>query len=225
MVYAYVRISTNYQILDNQKFEIETYAKNHGMTVDKFVMETVSGTKEPKKRKLGPLLRRMKEGDTLLCSEISRLGRTLFMIMEVLNYCMKKGIHIYTVKEGYTLGDNIQSKVLAFAFGIAAEIERTLISERTKEALKLRRAQGVKLGHPVGEQGMNRRLDLQRKTIQRWRREGKSIYYMCKRLKCHTNTLKRYFRMLDWEADQRDLEKRREAGKLLYPAVIYDIKF
>lgn len=225
MIYGYVRISTQSQVLDNQKFEIETYANKHELKVDKMIMEAVSGTKEPKKRKLGPLLRRMKAGDTLICTEISRLGRTLFMIMEVLNYCMKKGIHIYTVKEGYTLGDNIQSKVLAFAFGIAAEIERTLISERTKEALKLRRAQGVKLGHPVGQQGMNRRLDLQRKTIQRWRREGKTLYYMCRKLKCHTNTLKRYFMMLDQEAVDREFAKRQERGEVLYPAIVYNWKY
>ncbi|MEY4934796.1 MAG: hypothetical protein RIS64_1155 [Bacteroidota bacterium] len=92
----------------------------------------------------------MAKGDTLLVSELSRLGRNLLQIMSILNFCMEKEICVFTAKEGYELGNNISSKVLAFAFSLSAEIERTLISQRTKEALARRRSEGVILGRPLG---------------------------------------------------------------------------
>lgn len=101
-------------------------------------------------RKLGKLLKRMKRGDILICSELSRLGRNLLMIMGVLNECMNRDIQVWTIKDNYRLGSDINSKVLAFAFGLSAEIERNLISQRTKEALVRKRAEGVILCRPKG---------------------------------------------------------------------------
>jgi DNA invertase Pin-like site-specific DNA recombinase len=128
------------------------------MIIDKYIEETISGTKAIEKRLLGNLLKRMKSGDTIICSELSRLGRTLFMIMEVLNYCMKKDVKVWTIKDNYRLGDDISSKVLAFAFGLSAEIERNLISQRTKEALARKRAEGVVLGRPKGSKSKVKKL-------------------------------------------------------------------
>ena len=135
-VYAYLRVSTGKQDSDNQKKGVEELAKRLGLKIDKYIDdENVSGTKEPEKRELGKLMKKLKPGDVLLAGEISRLGRSLFMVMRILEYCMNHDVKVYTAKDGYELGDNIQSKVLAFAFGLAAEIEREMISRRTKEAL------------------------------------------------------------------------------------------
>ena len=97
------------------------------------------------------LLRRIKKNDLIVCAELSRLGRNLFMIMEILNVCMGKECRVWTIKDNYRLGEDIQSKVLAFAFGLSAEIERNLIAQRTKEALARKKAEGVKLGRPKGK--------------------------------------------------------------------------
>lgn len=112
--------------------------------------ETISGTKSYDKRQLGRLLNKVRKDDLIICAELSRLGRNLFMIMEILNICMTKECRVWTIKDNYRLGDDIQSKVLAFAFGLSAEIERNLISQRTKEALARKKAEGVILGRPKG---------------------------------------------------------------------------
>lgn len=91
-------------------------------------------------------------------SELSRLGRNLMQIMKILHDCMEKDVMVYTVKENYELGNNINSKVLAFAFGLSAEIERNLISQRTKEALARRKAEGQILGRPKGSKSQMRKL-------------------------------------------------------------------
>lgn len=151
MVYAYLRVSTGKQDGDNQRVGVDALAQRLNLTIDEYIDDTgVSGAKEPEKRELGKLLNKLQSGDVLLAGEISRLGRSLFMVMRLLEHCMKNGIRVYTAKDGYELGDNIQSKVLAFAFGLAAEIERDMISRRTKEALARKKADGVPLGRPPG---------------------------------------------------------------------------
>lgn len=159
MTYAYIRVSTDKQDGTNQKLGIEELCKRKGLKIDRYIDdEGVSGIKEPDKRKLGGLLRNLRQGDVIVASEISRLGRSLFMIMRILEECMNKGVKLYTVKDGYELGDNITSKVLAFAFGLSAEIERNLISQRTKEALAIRKANGVVLGRPAGRRSAKVKL-------------------------------------------------------------------
>ena len=151
MVYGYIRVSTDKQTIENQRFEIIRFCKRHRLKIEKWIEETISGTKTPDKRRLGILLKDVKADDLIICSELSRLGRSLFMIMSILSYCLETGAKIWTIKDGYRLGDDIQSKVLAFAFGLSAEIERNLISKRTKEALARRKAEGKKLGRPLGQ--------------------------------------------------------------------------
>ena len=158
-------MSTDRQTTLNQEFEITEFCKRENTSIDGWIEETISGTKAYDKRALGRLLRKVRKGDLIVCTELSRLGRNLYMIMGILNLCMRKGCKVYTVKEGYRLGDDIQSKVLAFAFGLSAEIERNLISQRTKEALKLRKAEGKKLGRPVGTKNKCRKLDAEREVI------------------------------------------------------------
>ncbi len=158
MIYGYIRVSTDKQTVENQRFEINRYCESHQLIVHKWIEETISGTKDVEKRKLGPLLDNMRREDVLICAELSRLGRNLLMVMAILNECMKREIEVWTIKDNYRLGSDINSKVLAFAFGLSAEIERNLISQRTKEALARKRAEGVILGRPKGSLSKMKKL-------------------------------------------------------------------
>ena len=150
MVIGYLRISTEKQHIDNQKDEIMRFAAESGWSIDKWVTEVVSGKLDVRARKLGKVLRHLRRGDTIVVTEVSRLSRSLTDIMEIMGICVKKGVNIYTTKEKYQFDNSINSKVLCFAFGLVAEIERNLISMRTKEALAARRAEGITLGRPKG---------------------------------------------------------------------------
>lgn len=158
MRYGYIRISTDKQTTENQRFEIINFSKLKQFTIEEWIEETISSTKRLEIRKFGHLLQRMQKGDVLVVSELSRLGRNLMQIMKILHDCMEKDVMVYTVKENYELGNNINSKVLAFAFGLSAEIERNLISQRTKEALARRKAEGQVLGRPKGSKSQIRKL-------------------------------------------------------------------
>ena len=150
MIIAYLRVSTNRQHLENQRNEIERFATSRGIVIDKMFNDIVSGKKHSKERKLGDILKRMQSGDTLIVTEISRLSRTLIDIMNIIHQCVEREITLHSTKEGYTFENNLNSKILGFAFGLVAEIERNLISARTKEALALRKANGMVLGRPHG---------------------------------------------------------------------------
>lgn len=151
MVYGYIRVSSNKQTVENQRFEINSFCAREKLVINGWIEETISGTRTYSKRQLGKLLKRVHKGDIIICAELSRLGSNLFMIMEILGICMRKGCHVWSIKDNYRLGDDISSKVLAFAFGLSAEIERNLISMRTKEALARKKAEGVRLGRPKGK--------------------------------------------------------------------------
>lgn len=150
MVIAYLRVSTGKQTLANQQNEISKFSRSRNLTVDRWVTETVSGRKKGRDRKLGALVRRMHKGDTLIVTELSRLSRTLTDIMAIVGELLERQVHLYSTKDHYAFDDTINSKVLCFAFGLVAELERNLISLRTKEALALRREQGIPLGRKKG---------------------------------------------------------------------------
>lgn len=166
MIYGYIRVSTDKQTVDNQRYEINQFCERETIVVNKWIEETISGSKNVEERKLGKLLKKMKRDDILICSELSRLGRNLLMIMGLLNECMNRDIKVWTIKDNYRLGNDINSKVLAFAFGLSAEIERNLISQRTKEALARKKAEGVILGRPKGSKSSKTKLTGQEKKIQ-----------------------------------------------------------
>jgi putative DNA-invertase from lambdoid prophage Rac len=138
------------QTTENQRFEILKYADEKNLRINTWIEETVSSTRKLSERKLESLLLEMKRGDILLVSELSRLGRSLIEVMSILHTLMEKNVKVFTTKERYELGNNINSKVLAFAFSLSAEIERSMISSRTKEALARKRSEGKRLGRPKG---------------------------------------------------------------------------
>lgn len=189
MVYAYIRVSTDKQTVENQRFEVQKFATEKGFVIDKWVSETASGTKTFNDRKLGPLLKKMKKGDTLIITEISRLGRNLMHIMSILNLCMSKETMVLTVKERYELGNNINSQILAFAFGLSAQIERDLISQRTKEALARRKAAGQRLGREIGTKNTHYKLTGKENVIRTMLDYGYSKAAICRKLKCNFKTL------------------------------------
>lgn len=180
MNYAYIRVSTNYQTVQNQKIAIREYAKYHRIHNIIWVAETISGTKNPEKRKLGSLLSAANEGDTIIVTELSRLGRSMMMILDVLQLLLEKNVKVIAIKEGYELGDNIQSKVLAFAFGLSAEIERTLLSERTKQGLERARKMGKQIGRRPGQNPKKYKLTGKGAYIRRQRIEGRSKLSLAK---------------------------------------------
>ena len=150
MIYGYIRVSTDHQHVENQKHEINTFAQKKDIQINKWVDETISSRKPLQERKLGKLLKKLKKGDILIATELSRLGRNLLEVMGILQKCLEKDCQIWTLKENYRLGADIQSKVLAFAFSLASEIERQLISERTKNSLQRLKDEGKHLGRPYG---------------------------------------------------------------------------
>ena len=154
----YIRVSTDKQTVENQRFEIEQFCKRNNFSIDYWIEETISGIKLPEQRLLGSLLGAVKTDDIIICSELSRLGRSMFMIMSILNLLLNNGVRIWTIKDNYRLEDEIQAKILAFAFSLSAEIERNLISRRTKEALERKRSEGVVLGRPKGSKSIRLKL-------------------------------------------------------------------
>jgi DNA invertase Pin-like site-specific DNA recombinase len=149
-VIAYVRVSTDKQELENQRFEIAKYCETHSITVDEWDEEIVSGTVRVKDRKVGALLARLETGDMLIVSEISRISRSIVTVLNSIQECIDRDVKVVSIKEGITFADDLNSKVMAVAFGLAAEIERSMISARTKEALARKKSEGVVLGRPVG---------------------------------------------------------------------------
>ena len=201
MIYGYIRVSTDKQTVENQRFEIQRFARQNHIVIDGWIEETISGSKHFDKRKLGELLNHVRKDDLIICAELSRLGRNLFMIMEILHICMTKECRVWTVKDNYRLGDDIQSKVLAFAFGLSAEIERNLISQRTKEALDRKKSEGVRLGRPKGALSKQVKLTGKEPAIQILLEEHTSYAQIARLLHVDRSTLVRFIksRMLQQE--------------------------
>lgn len=199
MNYGYIRVSSDKQTVENQRFEIENFAKQNNFKIDGWIEETISGTKNYDKRELGKLLNKVKKDDLIICAELSRLGRNLFMIMEILNICMTKECKVWTIKDNYRLGEDIQSKVLAFAFGLSAEIERNLISQRTKEALARKRSEGVILGRPKGRKSSHLKLTGKEETIRVLREQNVSKSEIARIFGVHRMTVDSFIKINNLE--------------------------
>lgn len=147
---AYLRVSTLDQDLEKNKAEILHFANHRDLGKVNFIEEIASGKQPWRQRRIAQVLEELQTGDTIIVSELSRLGRSMLECMEILALATRKGIRVYSVKGSWQLDDTIQSKIIALAFSMAAEIERDLISQRTKEALRFKKQQGLKLGRPKG---------------------------------------------------------------------------
>ncbi len=192
MVYAYIRVSTDKQTTENQRFEILKFADEKKLTVGTWIEETISSTKKLDERKLGALISKMTKDDVLLVTELSRLGRSIMEVMGILNILMEKQVKVFTAKERYELGNNINSKVLAFAFSLSAEIERSMISSRTKEALARRKSEGKQLGRPKGRLSATVKLTGKDDTIKELMRKKVSGSAIARILEVNRITLRNY---------------------------------
>ncbi len=192
MIFGYIRVSSDKQTTENQRFEINEFCKKHGFAVEKWFDEVISGTKKAEERKLGRLLEHLNKGDILICSEISRLGRNLLMVMSVLNICVEKGVQVWTIRDNFRLSNDVSSKVLAFAFGLAAEIERSLISHRTRESLARLKSEGVHVGRPAGSKSRRSKLSGKAKQIQKWLDDNVSKTKIAEKLNVHPSTLRKF---------------------------------
>ena len=194
MLYAYIRVSTEEQSYSGQEYEIRQWSDRHGLAVDYWYHESTSGTVPVRKRVLGRVLRKMRKGDLLVCTEISRLGRNMLMVMSVFNECAQRGLCILTIKDHFELSDNLNSKIIAFAFALAAEIERNLISQRTREALAAKKEKGVSLGRPKGASKKRMQVMADIGRIRERVAEGESISSIAKELGISRNTLSKYLK-------------------------------
>jgi DNA invertase Pin-like site-specific DNA recombinase len=194
MHYAYIRVSTDKQTTETQRFEILKFADEQKITIDQWIEETVSGTKKVQDRKLGRLLPTLQARDVLIVTEISRLGRSLMEVMSFLHHLMEQEVTVYTIKEGYTLGNNLNSKVLAFAFSLSAEIERAMISQRTKEALARKRSEGQRLGRPTGSLSKTTKLTGKDDVIKELLAKRVGVSAIARILGVHRLTVANYIR-------------------------------
>ena len=190
MIYGYIRVSTDHQNTANQRHEIELFTDKNKLTVNKWVEEIVSSRKPLHERRLGKVLKKLKKGDVLIATELSRLGRNLLEVMGILQECLEKDCQIWTLKENYRLGADIQSKVLAFAFSLASEIERQLISERTKISLQRLKDEGRHLGRPYGTS--YQKLQKQHNRLMQLLEKGVSKAEIARSLGCTWLTVHRY---------------------------------
>jgi DNA invertase Pin-like site-specific DNA recombinase len=176
---AYLRVSTIDQDLEKNKAQILHLANDKNLGKVEFVEEKASGRINWRERKIGEIIHQLSAGDTVLLSEFSRLGRSMLECMEIIAIATQKGIKMYTVKGGWQLDDTIQSKVMAMVFSMVAEIERDLISKRTKEALQTKKANGVKLGRPKG--AGKSKLDVYKVEIEALLKNGSTKKFIANR--------------------------------------------
>jgi DNA invertase Pin-like site-specific DNA recombinase len=191
-VVAYLRVSTPQQDVHKNKYEILQLANQQHLTPVEWVEETISGRVTWRKRQIGQLMHELQSGDTLLINELSRLGRSMLECMEILAVATDKGIRILATKGNWRLDNSLQSKVVAMAFAMAAEIERDLISQRTREALAARRQAGQTLGRPKGI-GKSK-LDVYRLEIEALLANGATQKFVAERYQTSPANLARWIK-------------------------------
>ena len=191
-VIGYLRVSTNGQELENQKLGILKFANEQGWKVD-FVEETVSGRVSYKERELGRVVSDLSKDDVLIVSELSRLGRSMLEVMTLLCELSDRGIKVYAIKGNHRVDDSIASKVMTMVLCMASEIERDLISQRTKEALQKKKQEGVTLGRPKGVPGKSR-LDGKEEEIKKLLDKQVGIASLAKIYDCSWPTMKNFIK-------------------------------
>jgi len=199
-IYAYLRVSTDAQDVDNQKHGILEYANKHGLTNMTFVEDTVSGQKKWQLRKLGELVRMAEKGDIIIFAEISRMARSTLQVLEIMEHCTKAGIEVHVTKQNMVLDQSMSSRITVTVLGMAAEIEREFISIRTKEALAKRKAAGLPMGRPAG-QAETLKLDAKADEIADLMSKGVNKRSIAKVIGCSHTAL------YDW-LDRRGIRER-----------------
>lgn len=197
-VIGYIRVSSNKQTCEHQKYEITQFTNQKGITINKWIEETISSRKSLEKRQLGQLLQELEPNDILITTEISRLGRSLLEVMKILEICLSKNCQIYTIKEKYKLGNDIQSQVMAFAFSLSAQIERDLISQRTKCSLDSIRAKGKRLGRPFSAQSKKLKLSKNATKVHKLLKAGISKRKIAAILHVQPMTVARFIQRTGW---------------------------
>ncbi len=197
-VIAYIRKSTDRQSFEHQEYEIEQYAEKHNLKIDRWVEESISSRKELKKRQLGKLLEELQDGDILIATEISRLGRSLLEVMGILQTCLEKNCQVWTIKESYNLKNDLQSQLLAVVFSIGVSIERSLLSQRTKTALDAKKAAGVKLGRPFGAESKKLKLSKNTKRIRDLLDKKVPKAQIARIMGVQKITLRRFIKRMGW---------------------------
>lgn len=189
-IYAYLRVSTNQQDVENQRHGILEYANQKSLGHLEFISDFVSGQKRWRDRELGKLLTETaKEGDMVVFAEISRMARSTLQVLEILECCVQKKISVHIAKQQMVLDDSMQSRITSTVLGLAAEIERELISMRTTEALAKRKAAGKTLGRPRGKQSAKLKLDAKEQEIKMYLSKGISKRSIAKLVDCAPSTL------------------------------------
>ena len=194
MIYGYIRVSTDKQNTENQRFEILQFADKKKIVIDQWIEETISSRKQLKDRKLGQLIAGIEQNDVIIITELSRLGRSLMEVMSILHDLMNKEAKVLTTKEHYELGNNINSQILAFAFGLSAQIERDMISQRTKEALARHKAEGKKLGRPKGSLSTQTKLTDKEPVIKEMLSKQVPVATLARILDVNRGTLTHYIK-------------------------------
>lgn len=195
-IIGYIRVSSNKQTLEHQRFEIQNFARREKLKIDKWVEETISSRRPLSKRKISEVMQMAKDKDIIIACEISRFGRSISEVLHILEVFLNKGCQVWTIKENYKLGNNMQSKIVACIFGLAAEIERTLISERTKSSLANIRASGKKLGRPMKSENKKLKLSKNQEKIKLLLGEGFSKSKIARMMGVQRTTLRRFIERL-----------------------------
>ena len=202
---SYLRVSTIDQDIEKNKSDILKLSNDKQLGNVKFVEEKISGKVSWKKRKIYDIINSLKAGDNIIVSELSRLGRSMLECMEILSIATDKKINIYAVKGNWNLDNSIQSKIIAMAFSMASEIERDLISARTKEALRVKKMNGMTLGRPVGTGSS--KLDKYKPEIEGLLKNGSSKRFIAKRYEISEQGL------FHWLRQHKDIiAKKKLAG-------------
>lgn len=200
-VFAYLRVSTTRQDVDNQRHGILEYCNQRSLTNLQFIEDTAPGKKKWRERRLGQLLDETQTGDVVVFSEISRIARSTLQVLEVLEHCTEKGVHVHITKQNMVFDGSIQSRVTATVLGMAAEIEREMISMRTKEALAARKLDGQTLGRPLGP-AKKYKLDAEWPKIQGLMKKGISSRMIASIVNCPASTLYDYINRKKEENDK-----------------------
>ena len=198
---SYLRVSTIDQDIDKNKSDILKLANDKQLGNVKFIEEKISGKVSWRKRKIFDIVNSLKAGDNIIVSELSRLGRSMLECMEILSICSEQKINIYAVKGNWSLDNTIQSKIVAMAFSMASEIERDLISSRTKEALRVKKMNGIKLGRPVGSGSS--KLDKFKPEIESLLQNGATKRFVAKRYEVSEQNLFHWLRK-----NKKNLQKK-----------------